>query len=194
MDHKSAGTKRQPRADATANRLRIVEVATEIFQAGGPPISLEAVARQAGIGIGTLYRHFPSRESLAAAVYHREVDELVLLAARLERSPEPVEALRLWLRATVEFVVTKKGMAAALALSARMPADLTAYSSSHLTAAVQRLLERATEECPPPAGLGAQDILRMLVALCYEFDTPNWQIRVGLLLDVFVNGLCRPAC
>lgn len=162
-----------------------------MFRESGQPVSLEAVARQAGVGIGTFYRHFPSREALAAAVYHREVDELVALAGELESDHDPIAALRSWLRATVAFVATKKGMAAALALSARMPADLTAYSSDRLTCAVQRLLGRATEGFPSRADVDAQDVLRVLVALCYEFDAPDWQTKVGTLLDMFVDALCR---
>ncbi len=162
-----------------------------MFREGGQPVSLEAVARQAGVGIATFYRHFASREALAAAVYYREVDELVELADRLASDHDPIAALRIWLRATVEFVATKKGMAAALALSARMPADLTAYSSDRLTGAVERLLNGVTKACRSRGDVSAQDVLRVLVALCYEFDAPDWQIKVGLLLDAFVDGLCR---
>src|SRR5690242_10931238 len=109
---------RKPRADAVRNRELVLEAAKAVFSAGGADASLEAVARRAGVGIGTLYRHFPTRESLYEAVYRREVEQLGELAEHLKSEPEPVEALRKWLRSTVEFVATKKGMTAALALAA----------------------------------------------------------------------------
>ena len=109
---------RKPRADAVRNRERVLEAAREVFSAGGAEASLEAVARTAGVGIGTLYRHFPTRESLFEAVYRREVQQLADLADRLKREMPPIEALRHWMRSNVKFVATKKGMSAALALAA----------------------------------------------------------------------------
>src|SRR4051795_13002309 len=101
---------RKPRADAVRNREKVLEAAKIIFSAGGPEASLEAVARQAGVGIGTLYRHFPTREDLFEAVYRREVEQLSELAEELKSEASPAEALRHWLRSTVQFVATKKGM------------------------------------------------------------------------------------
>src|SRR6201982_642551 len=118
MTDQFAETVRKPRADAVRNRERVLEAAKAVFSAGGPDASLEAVAKRAGVGIGTLYRHFPTREALFEAVYRREVEQLGELAEQLKSEAAPVEALRLWLRANVEFVATKKGMAAALALAA----------------------------------------------------------------------------
>src|SRR6202040_3900403 len=111
-DH-SSKTKRRPRADAVRNRERVLEAAKAVFSAGGPDASLEAVARRAGVGIGTLYRHFPTREALFEAVYRREVEHLADLADQLRNAAEPVDALRRWLRSNVEVVATKKGMLAA---------------------------------------------------------------------------------
>ena len=119
MKKQSGQPARPPRADALRNRERVLEAAKAVFSAGGADASLEAVARQAGVGIGTLYRHFPAREALFEAVYRREVEQLAELAVALEADPAPVEALRRWLRANVEFVVTKKGMSAALASAAQ---------------------------------------------------------------------------
>src|SRR5580692_6174034 len=101
---------RKPRADAIRNRERVLEAAKSVFSAGGVEASLEAVARHAGVGIGTLYRHFPTREALFEAVYRREVEHLADLAEQLQADDvAPVEALRRWLRSDVEFVATKKG-------------------------------------------------------------------------------------
>ena len=135
--------KRKPRADAIRNRERVLEAAKAVFSQGGPEASLETVARRAGVGIGTLYRHFPTREALYEAVYRHEVEQLVELARHLEAETAPVEALRRWLQAGVEFMATKKGMAAALAMAAQGSPDLVAYSLDRLTRAVGELLQRA---------------------------------------------------
>src|SRR6202045_2177927 len=112
----STETTRKPRADAIRNRERVLEAAKAVFSAGGAEASLEAVARTAGVGIGTLYRHFPTRETLFEAVYRNEVEQLVKLAGDLGASLPPLEALRRWMHANVEFVATKKGMSTALAV------------------------------------------------------------------------------
>src|ERR1700754_5352292 len=117
MKDSSAATVRRPRADAVRNRERVRAAAKAVFSAGGPEASLEAVARKAEVGIGTLYRHFPTRQDLFEAVYRREVQQLVELAGELRNAPAPGDALRYWLRSNVEFVATKKGMSAALALT-----------------------------------------------------------------------------
>src|ERR1700728_403707 len=101
MTNPSAEAIRRPRADAVRNRERVLEAAKAVFSAGGPDASLEAVARRAGVGIGTLYRHFPTREALFEAVYRREVEQLVDLAEQLKADVAPDDALRRWLRSTV---------------------------------------------------------------------------------------------
>ena len=151
------------------------------------------MAREAGVGIGTLYRHFPTREALFEAVYRREVEQLVELAGQLAGCPAPVAALRRWLHANVEFVATKKGMAAALALAVHLPTELMAYTAEQLTGAVRRLMDRAIAAGELRADIGPEDVLRMLVALCYGSNAPGWQANVLRLLNVFVDGLCRPA-
>src|SRR5450631_1101549 len=143
MKFRPAKSVRRPRADAIRNRERVLEAATAVFNAGGPEASLEAVAARAGVGIGTLYQHFPQREDLFEAVYRREVEHLCELADRLKDEADPVEALRRWLRSNVEFVATKKGMSAALTLTVQAKSNLTAYSFSRLTLAVDLLLKRA---------------------------------------------------
>ena len=145
MSASATNSVRKPRADAARNRERLLEAAADVFSAGGPDASLEAVAKRAGVGIGTLYRHFPTREALFEAVYRREVDQLGELAERLACEAAPVEALRLWLHANVRLVATKKGMVAALALAAHRPSELHAYSADRLAKAVGSLLDRAAK-------------------------------------------------
>jgi AcrR family transcriptional regulator len=183
---------RKPRADAVRNRERVLEAAKAVFSQGGPEASLEAVARHAGVGIGTLYRHFPTREALFEAVYRREVDQLVELAEKLRGTTTPVEALRSWLRAGVEFMATKKGMSAALAVIVHGSSDLVAYSLDRLTGAIGDLLKRAASAGEIRGDLDPEDILRTLVGMCYAHDRPGWQERVLRLVDVFIDGLRRP--
>jgi AcrR family transcriptional regulator len=184
--------RRKPRADAIRNRERVLEAAKAVFSKGGPGASLEAVARHAGVGIGTLYRHFPTREALYEAVYRREVEQLVELAKHLvETKIAPVEALRRWLRAGVEFMATKKGMAAALAMAAHGSSELVAYSLDRLTGAVEGLMQRAAAAGEIRADIEPEDLLRTLVGMCYAHDRPGWQAGVLRLVDVFIDGLRR---
>jgi AcrR family transcriptional regulator len=189
-DH-SSKTKRRPRADAVRNRERVLEAAKAVFSAGGPDASLEAVARRAGVGIGTLYRHFPTREALFEAVYRREVEHLADLAEQLKAEVAPAEALRRWLRSNVEFVATKKGMSAALALAAHSSSELYAYTFDRLTKAVGALLDRAAAAGEIRADISPEDLLRAFVGMCYMHDQPGWQASVLRLVDIFVDGLCR---
>ena len=180
---------RKPRADAVRNRERVLEAAKAVFSAGGPEASLEAVAKRAGVGIGTLYRHFPTREALFEAVYRREVQQLWELAEQLKGEAAPVEALRRWLRSNVEFVATKKGMAAALALAMHGSSELSAYTFDRLTKAVGALLDRAVAAGRIRSDVGPADLLRTLVGMCLLHDQPGWQASVARMLDVLVDGL-----
>jgi len=189
MGGQVAETARRPRADAVRNHERVLEAAKAIFSAGGPDASLEAVARRAGVGIGTLYRHFPTREALFEAVYRREVQQLVEFAEQLKSEAAPVDALRRWLRSNVEFVATKKGMSAALALAVDGSSELYAYTFDRLTKAVGALLDRAAAAGEIRSDIGPEDLLRALVGMCYMHDQPGWQATVLRLVDVFVDGL-----
>jgi AcrR family transcriptional regulator len=189
MTDQPAIEKRKPRADAVRNRERVLEAAKAVFARGGPEASLEAVAKAAGVGIGTLYRHFPTREALFEAVYRREVEQLAQMARQLETDTEPVEALRRWLRAGVEFMATKKGMAAALAMTALSSSELAAYSLDRLTRAAEQLLRRGVEAGEIRDDIDPEDMVRGLVGMCYVHDRPGWQQKVMRLLDVFIDGL-----
>src|SRR6266513_4816966 len=189
MAAQSAETVRKPRSDAVRNRERVLEAAKAVFSAGGPDASLEAVAKRAGVGIGTLYRHFPTREALFEAVYRREVEQLSELAEQLKSASAPVDALRRWLRANVELVATKKGMIASLALAVQGSSELYVYSFDRLTKAIGALLDRAVTAGEIRSDISAEDVLRALIGMCYMHDQPGWQSTVLRLLDVFVDGL-----
>jgi AcrR family transcriptional regulator len=189
MAKSSSRTHRPPRVDSIRNRIRVLEAAKVVFNAGGSGASLDAVAREAGVGIATLYRHFPTREALYEAVYRHEVDELAGLAERLvAESAPPTQAMRQWLGAAVEFVATKKG-AAALALAAQGPQELIAYSTSRLTEAVALLLNRAVAKEELRDVIEPGDLLRALIGMCYLHNQGDWRKRVRRMLDVLVDGL-----
>lgn len=179
----------KPRADSLRNRELLLAAAKTVFAADGPAGSLEAVARTAGVGVGTLYRHFPTRQALFEAVYRHEVEQLVDLAGRLENELAPLPALRQWMRANIEFVATKKGMSAALAISVNAASGLKDYSIDRLGRAIGLLLKRAVEAGEIRDDISAEDVLRTIVGLCYTHENPGWQGKVVRLVDVFIDGL-----
>src|ERR1700751_52606 len=105
---------RKPRADAARNRERILEVAKQAFARHGADASLDDIAKQAAVGPGTLYRHFPTREALIEAVYHTEVVKLAAAQRELSATLPPIEALRAWMMLFVDYIATKQIIAPAL--------------------------------------------------------------------------------
>lgn len=160
-----------------------------MFSAGGPDASLEAVARTAGVGIGTLYRHFPTREALFQAVYRNEVDDLVLLADRLAGEAAPLEGVRTWLHASVRMIATKKGMAAALSPALEPSAEIYVDSAARIRAALSKLLERAAAAGKVRADITSEEVMRVLLALSYSPVQLSGSDSVVRLLDVFLDGL-----
>ena len=192
MATRSASSASNLRADAARNRERLLKAATAVFSGGGADASLEAVARRAGVGIGTLYRHFPTREALFEAVYRHEVQQLSDLAEHLKDEPSPVEAIRRWLRSWVEFVATKKGMIDALALAVAGDSELHARSSEQLRSAADVLLKRAVAAGEIRSDIPPEDLVRTLVGMCYMHHQPGWQANVLRMIDVLVDGLRLP--
>lgn len=191
MEQETGKAPRRVRADFIRNRERLLEAATEIFSAGSAQASLEAVARRAGVGIGTLYRHFPTREALFEAVYRHEVDLLSDLAEQLSRESEPVEALKKWLQANVRLVAAKKGMIEALQLAAHGSSDLKAYSYERMIHAIGLLLDRAVTAGDIRDDVPPEDLLRTLVGIFYSQVTADWQPAALRMVDIFVDGLRR---
>ena len=191
MKTNSAKTSLKPRADSIRNRERLLVAAAKVFSANVGQASLEAVAREAAVGIGTLYRHFPTREALFEAVYRHEVDQLFALAEKLSRSADPVEGLRKWLYANVRLVATKKGMVEALQLVAHGSSELKTYSFDRLTTAIALLLNRGVAAGVFRSDVSPEELLRALVGIFYSQAGEKWQRGALRLVDVFVDGLCR---
>jgi AcrR family transcriptional regulator len=192
MGTESIEAARRPRADAVRNRERVLAAAKAVFSKGGADASLEAVAKRAGVGIGTLYRHFPTREALYEAVYQHEVRQLVELAEQLNGKAAPVEALRRWMRSIVEFIATKKGMLAALALAVTASSELHTRSSELLAKAARLLLDRAVAAGEIRSDIDPSDLVRGLIGMCFVHNQPGWQENVLPLVDVLVDGLRLP--
>ena len=151
----------------------------------------KAVARSAGVGIGTLYRHFPTREDLFQAVYRHEVEQLIELAGRLDATSDGPEALRTWLYALVELVETKRGLLGALAVVASDESKaMFAEISARMARAVDTLIAPAQSAGRLRADITADDLLGTVYALCYARPPePGWKDGVLRLLDIFVDGL-----
>lgn len=182
---------RKPRADAVQNRERLIAAAKEVLGQGGPSASLEAVARQAGVGTGTLYRHFPTREALFQAVYHREVEQMLELAVDLQASNDRLEALRRWLHAYVGLVATKRGLLGTLAFTlSDSSREMYAELALKTTAAVDGLLSAAIGSGDVRQDVTADDLIKTLFAFCYAREPePGWEQHVLRLLDIFIDGL-----
>jgi AcrR family transcriptional regulator len=191
MDQDTGKASRKPRADSIRNRERLLEAAADIFSRGSAQASLEAVARQAGVGIGTLYRHFPTREVLFDAVYRHEVDLLGDLAETLAQGEDPVAALKDWLQANVRLVATKKGMIEGLQLAAYGSSDLKAYTYARMIDAIGLLLNRAVTAGEIRDDVPPEDLLRTLLGIFYSQGDGDWQPVALRMVDVFVDGLRR---
>ncbi|HEY4921357.1 MAG TPA: TetR/AcrR family transcriptional regulator, partial [Xanthobacteraceae bacterium] len=134
---------RKPRADAERNRIRLLETAKAAFAEKGSGASLDEIARIAGVGAGTLYRHFPTRDALVAAVYRNETEQLVAAADRLAKTHPPVTALRDWLLLFVDYIATKHGMHEVLNSIVGGTSDLYSASTAQVKQAIAKLVDRA---------------------------------------------------
>lgn len=179
---------RKPRADGQRNRERLMTAAKSAFTEIGAEASLEEIARRAGVGIGTLYRHFPTRDAIIAAVYRREVEQLAGAATRLLESSPPGAALHQWMRIFVDYIATKKVMASALA-SMVGAGELYAASGAQITAAMSLLVERAAAAGDIRPDVDPLDLLRGLAGFTYGAANPDWQPSALRLIDLLMDGL-----
>ena len=182
---------RKRRADGLRNRERLLEAAKAGFAETGPEVSLEEIARRAGVGIGTLYRHFPSRDAIVAAVYRREVQQLAEGAPRLLAELSPVQALHAWLRMFVDYIATKKVIAQALGGMVG-GAELYAASGVQITGAITLLVNRAVASGGIRPDVESGDLLRALVGFTYGSAAPDWQASALRLIDILMDGLRPP--
>jgi AcrR family transcriptional regulator len=180
---------RKPRADGQRNRERLIETAKAAFAELGVDVSLDEIARRAGVGIGTLYRHFPTRDAIVEAVYRREVEQLAGAATRLLGSLPPGEALHEWLRLSVDLVATKKLMASALASLVDSTSELYASSSVQIIDAMFLLVQRARAAGDIRSDVDPNDLLRALIGFTSSNTTLGWQASALRLIDILMNGM-----
>jgi AcrR family transcriptional regulator len=184
---------RKPRADAQRNRDGLLEAAKAAFAEVGPEASLEEIARRADVGIGTLYRHFPTRDAIVEAVYRREVQQLAEAAPRLSETLPPAEALRAWMRVFVDYIAAKKVIAPALKSLVGADSALYADSSARINGAIGLLVERARASGDIRPDADAADLLRALIGFAYVNSAPDWEASALRLIDLLIDGL-RSQC
>ena len=182
---------KKPRADAERNRNRLIEVAKAAFADIGPEVSLEEIARIAGVGIGTLYRHFPTRGAMLEAVYRREVTQIAEAAARLLETKTPVEALRAWMGLLIDYIATKKIIAPALNSLTGGTAELFASSGVLIKSAVSLLVDRAVAAGEIRRDIDPIDLLYALVGFANANNAPGWEPSARRLIDILIAGLKR---
>jgi AcrR family transcriptional regulator len=179
---------RKPRADALRNRERILEVAKEAFTRLGASLSLDDVAKQSGIGPGTLYRHFPTRDALLEAVYRTEVEKLAGAEKEFAETMPPVEALRAWMLLFVDYIATKQIIAPALNTMVGGPSKVFESTGTLIKAAINGLVERAIESGDIRPDLEPLDLLRALVGVSNVASAPDWQQSAKRLVEILIIG------
>ena len=179
---------RKPRADAQRNRERILEIAKQAFTRHGVDLSLDDVARQAGVGAGTLYRHFPTRDSLLEAVYRTEVEKLAFAEKTLSETLPPLEALRAWMLLFVDYIAAKQIIAPALNTMVGKPSKLFDASGALIKAAINGLVSRAIKSGDIRADLEPLDLLRALVGVSNVASMPDWSQSAKRLVQILLAG------
>jgi len=180
---------RPQRADARRNRELLLVAAAEVYDERGVDASLEEIARRANVGIGTLYRHFPTRDALTEAVYRREVSLLCDGVDDLLADHAGDAALALWMRRFAGYVAKKKGMAMALKSVLGADSELFTYSHQRIRGAIGLLVTTAAAEGVIRDDVDAEDLLRAMSGICMATDTPGWNDRTERLVDLLIDGL-----
>jgi AcrR family transcriptional regulator len=189
---RSQPARRKPRTDAQQNRERILEMAKEAFARSGASTSLDDIARQAGVGAGTLYRHFPTRDALLEAVYRTEVEKLASAERKFAQTMPPIEALRAWMLLFVDYIAAKHIIAPALNTVVGGPSKLYEASRGQLSGAIEALVKRAIQSGEIRRDLDPFDLLRALIGVSNVASSPDWQQSAKRLVDILITG-SRPA-
>jgi len=182
-------TEKPRRADALRNRERLLAAALALFTEQGTDVSLEAVAREAGVGVGTLYRHFPTRDALVEAVYLSELDRLHEGAAELLAEHPPGEALARWMDRFVEYAATKRGMSGALQSVIASGRNPYSQSRTKLVEALTTLLDAARAAGAVRDDVDAEDVLLAIGGIWAMPVGPGWEERARRLLGLVMDGL-----
>jgi len=177
------------RADARRNRDRLLSVAVRAFSQDGPDVTLDAIAKDAGVGIGTLYRHFPTREALIEAAYRSELARLCDAVPDLLQDMPPDEATRAWMDRYIEYMTTKRGMAGALRAVIASGGTPYAQSRDRLTTAITSLLQAGAAAGALRADIEPGDVLASLSGISLAAGEPAQRDQARRLLDLLMDGL-----
>jgi AcrR family transcriptional regulator len=177
------------RADAQRNRDRLLDAAVRAFSQEGPEVTLDAIAKDAGVGIGTLYRHFPTREALVEAVYRNELDRLCDAAAELLQSMPPDAALRTWMDRFIDYMTTKRGMADALRALIASGGNPYAHTLDRMTAAISSLLAAGAAAGTIRSDVEPGDVLATIGGISLALGEMGQRTQAGRLLDLLMDGL-----
>jgi AcrR family transcriptional regulator len=188
MPKKRSQTARKPRADAERNRERILEVAKEAFARDGANTSLDDIARQAEVGPGTLYRHFPTREELLQSVYRSELEKLAAAGQKFSQTMPSIEALRAWLLLFVDAIAAKQLIAPALNTLLGDPKKVFEASYAKMHEAIRALVKRAVESGEIRKDLDPIDLLHALVGVANVAASPDWKQSAKRLVDILIAG------
>ena len=184
-------TNRPRRADAQRNRDKLLAAATEAFAAEGEDVALETIAVCAGVGIGTLYRHFPSREAVVEAVYRREVEQLVEAVPQLLETSPAGEALHQWMHLFVNYIATKRLIAPSLGAAIARTSGPHATTAELITRAISTLVKGAVRSGDVRKDIDPSDLLRALVGVSYGNPDAGWEASARRLIDILMDGLRR---
>jgi AcrR family transcriptional regulator len=180
---------RKPRADAQRNRMRLLETAEAAFAEKGSGASLDEIARITGVGAGTLYRHFPTRDALIEAVYRNETEQLVAAATRLAETRSPTGALREWLLLFVDYMATKHGMYEALNSIVGGTSELYSASTEQMKRAIGKLINRAVASGDIRLDLDPLDLLRALAGVANMSSGPDGKQAAKRMVDILIAGV-----
>jgi AcrR family transcriptional regulator len=191
VKRKPAVQTRKPRADSARNRQLLIDAAKAAFAEVGLNVSLEEIARRAGLGIGTLYRHFPNRESVVEAVYRREVQQLVEAVPQLLEASPAGEALHQWMHLFVNYIATKRLIAPSLGTPIGRNSAPNSSPLELITRAISTLVKRAVGSGDVRKDIDPSDLLRALVGVSYGNPDPGWEASARRLIDILMDGLRR---
>ena len=177
------------RADAQRNRDRLLDAAVRAFSQDGPDVTLDAIAKDAGVGIGTLYRHFPTRESLVEAAYRNELERLCDAVSGLLQTTPPDVATRAWMDRFVDYMTTKRGMADALRAVIASGGNPFAESRNRLIAAITTLLDAGAADGTLRSDVEPGDVLTSLSGVSLAAGEPAQRDQARRLLDLLMDGL-----
>jgi AcrR family transcriptional regulator len=180
---------RPVRADARRNRDRLLEAAVRAFASDGADVTLDAIAKTAGVGIGTLYRHFPTREALVEAAYRQELARLCDAVPDLLKALPPDEATRAWMDRCIDYMTTKRYMAGALRAVIASGGNPYAESRERLIAGITALLDAGVTAGTLRSDVEPYDVLLGLSGVSLAAGEPAQREQAGRLLDLLVDGL-----